>query len=174
MVHRCWHWDYSLRAPNCQDVKGQSRHLVLTAFLMVLKTHDRCYLIQQLRKPRLGEVNGLREVTAWEGLSGFKSALAASHDAVSGPTVRLGASGAITLIHHHSAPWSSSPSHSVYRQLSAEGRGARVGRGAEHRLPQVCNGKSAKRSPHRKSDEAGGPEVTETRKVAFTATDGPG
>lgn len=98
---------------------------------MALKTHDRCYLIQQLRKPRL-EVNGLHEVAAWEGLRSFKSALAASRDAVSGPTVRLGASGVIALFHHHSAPWSSNPPHSVYRQLSAEGRGARVGRGAEH------------------------------------------
>lgn len=56
-----------------------------------------------------------------------------------------------------------------------------MGRLAAHSLPVLLlqiNGLLAKRSTHRKSDEAGGPPGTETRKVGFqtlaTATDGPG
>lgn len=65
---------------------------------------------------RLRKVNGLPEVTGWEGLSSFKSALATSHDAVSGPAAKLGASREITLIHHRSAPRSWNPPQSVHRE----------------------------------------------------------
>lgn len=112
----------------------------------------------------------MRSLQGKEGTGSFKSALAASHDAVSGPVVKLGASRRQQGDHSYSSPQCSlelEPSWECLQTMKC--RGAKVEWGRVLCKSLACWQRGGE------VGEAGGPQASETRKVDVqtltTATD---